>query len=228
MSCWRGSITIQTTKIMELSEKLLSRGASSLSDKELLVLLMEDLPHVEECVTALFASYSDSLSAIMNVEVARLRMTQGIGLKRAQRVAVAAELGRRVAQSERTELHKITSNADVVNHFREKLSALPHEECWVLYLTSANSVIESQRLSTGGVGGTVVDHRLVAKRALELLATQIIMVHNHPSGSSEPSAEDVELTQRVKLALQLFDIRLLDHIIISRNSDYSFLGAQIL
>ncbi len=213
---------------MELSEKLLARGVCSLSDRELLMLLMEDMPHVEECVDALFESHSNTLSSIMNADVAKLRMIKGLGIKRAQRVAVAAELGRRFAQCERTNLHKITSNADVVNHFRAKLNRLPHEECWVLYLTSANSVIESQRLSTGGVGGTVVDHRLIVKRALELLSTQIIMIHNHPSGSSKPSVEDVKLTQKVKSALQLFDIKLLDHIIISSNSDFSFLGSHLL
>ncbi|MFR9598012.1 MAG: JAB domain-containing protein, partial [Rikenellaceae bacterium] len=88
--------------------------------------------------------------------------------------------------------------------------------------------IESQRMSVGGVTTTVVDHRLVIKRALELLAPQIIMVHNHPSGSIEPSPEDVELTERVRLAAELFDIKLLDHIIVGRTGDYSFRGSNLL
>ncbi len=192
------------------------------------MLVLDDMPNTEMVADKLLARYNGSLSAIASADVARLRMVEGIGLKRAQRLVACVELGRRVVQESHLELTVITSSRDVVDYFRPKLGALPHEECWVLYLTSSNSVVESQRLSVGGVTATIVDHKLIINRALELLATQIILIHNHPSGAVEPSGEDVELTHRVNLAAKLFDIKLLDHIIVSRVGDYSFLSSNLL
>lgn len=200
----------------------------SLNDVELLSLLLEDMPHAEECATALLQAYKMSFAKLLGEPIARLRMVEGIGVRRAQRMAIAAEIGRRAAQQQPASLDAISSSADIIEYFRPQLSALSHEECWVLYLTSANSIIESQRHSIGGIGATVVDCRLIIKRALELLATQIIMVHNHPSGTAQPSSGDISLTQRVRAASELFNIRLLDHIIISRTEEYSFLGAGLL
>ena len=102
------------------------------------------------------------------------------------------------------------------------LGALQHEECWVLYLASSGRVLERMRISQGGVQATVVDCRLIIRRALELLAVQIVLVHNHPSGSTDPSGQDQSLTERVEAAAALFDIRLLDHVIIARGAHYSF------
>ncbi len=209
------------------SDKLLARGVASLSDKELLTLLLCDMPHVEECVESILSKYR-SLSPLLSEDIARLRMVEGMGLKRAQRIVVAAELGRRFVRESVSELTTISNSSDVTNHFKPKLESLQYEECWVLYLTSSNSVIESQRLSVGGVTATIVDHRLIIKRALELLSTQIIMIHNHPSGSVEPSRDDIDMTQRVQCAAALFDIKLLDHIIIGRFGDYSFLRSKLL
>ena len=120
------------------------------------------------------------------------------------------------------EVVSISTDADVVRLMRGQLESIPHEECWVLYLTSSNRLIERQRVRQGGVQATVVDHRLIVKRALELLATQLIMVHNHPSGAAEPSGADKSLTQKVKEAAALFDIRLLDHVILSNEGNFSF------
>lgn len=97
-----------------------------------------------------------------------------------------------------------------------------------MYLTASNRIIERQRVSQGGVTGTVVDHRIVVKRALELLATQLILIHNHPSGTAEASPQDRALTERIARAAALFDIRLLDHIVIARGGDFSFLRAGLL
>ena len=116
----------------------------------------------------------------------------------------------------------------MVRLFRPRLERLTHEECWVVYLTSSNRIIERQRVSQGGVTGTVVDHRLIVKRALELLATQLILIHNHPSGTPEASAQDKLLTERIAKAAALFDIRLLDHLIIARDGDFSFRRAGLI
>lgn len=140
----------------------------------------------------------------------------------------AAEFGRRVAASRAAEADVIATSDDVVALFRPQLETLAYEECWAVYLTSSNRIIERQRISQGGVQGTVVDHRLVVKRALELLATQLVLIHNHPSGAAAPSPQDKVLTERVAQAAALFDIRLLDHIIIAREGDFSFLRAGLV
>ncbi len=209
----------------EMSDKLLARGVASLSDRELLMILLSDMANAQECVDSILAKYS--FSTLVDVDIQRLRMVEGIGLKRAQRVVVAAQIGRRMTLSA-NELQRISSSRDVVDYFRPKLELLNHEECWVLYLTSSNGVIESQRVSLGGVSATIVDHRLIIKRALELLCTQIIIIHNHPSGVSDPSQDDIDLTKKIKQAADLFDIKLLDHIIISRGADYSFRSSKLL
>ena len=212
------------TMMQPLYDKALSRGIASLSDEELLTLLVEE-PGVAASV---LRSSGGSLASVAAEEPARLRMVGGLGRNRALRLLAAAEFGRRVAESRAGEADVIATSDDVVHLFRPKLQRLDHEECWVLYLTSSNRIVERQRVSQGGVQGTVVDHRLIIKRALELLATQLIMVHNHPSGAAEPSPQDKVLTERIARAAALFDIRLLDHLIISREGDFSFLREGLL
>lgn len=212
------------TMMQPLYDKALSRGIASLSDEELLTLLVEE-PGVAASV---LRSCGGSLASVAAEEPARLRMVGGLGRNRALRLLAAAEFGRRVAESRAGEADVIATSDDVVHLFRPKLQRLDHEECWVLYLTSSNRIVERQRVSQGGVQGTVVDHRLIIKRALELLATQLIMVHNHPSGTAEPSPQDKVLTERIARAAALFDIRLLDHLIISREGDFSFLREGLL
>lgn len=212
------------TMMQPLYDKALSRGIASLSDEELLTLLVEE-PGVAASV---LRSCGGSLASVAAEEPARLRMVGGLGRNRALRLLAAAEFGRRVAESRAGEADVIATSDDVVHLFRSKLQRLDHEECWVLYLTSSNRIVERQRVSQGGVQGTVVDHRLIIKRALELLATQLIMVHNHPSGAAEPSPQDKVLTERIARAAALFDIRLLDHLIISREGDFSFLREGLL
>ena len=207
------------TMMQPLYDKALSRGIASLSDEELLTLLVEE-PGVAASV---LRSCGGSLASVAAEEPARLRMVGGLGRNRALRLLAAAEFGRRVAESRAGEADVIATSDDVVHLFRPD-----HEECWVLYLTSSNRIVERQRVSQGGVQGTVVDHRLIIKRALELLATQLIMVHNHPSGAAEPSPQDKVLTERIARAAALFDIRLLDHLIISREGDFSFLREGLL
>lgn len=207
-----------------LHDKLLSRGVASLSDVELLAMLVEssgDARDPQQIADGLLRECG-SLQGVARSELGRLRMVEGIGMRRAERLVVAAEIGRRVAMTSNAEVVSISTDADVVRLMRGQLENISHEECWVLYLTSSNRLIERQRVSQGGVQATVVDHRLIVKRALELLSTQIIMVHNHPSGAASPSEADKTLTRRVADAAALFDIRLLDHVIISKEGSFSF------
>lgn len=208
----------------ELADRLAARGVEALSDRELLAWLLDDVQAAE----ALLATYDGSLARIGSEAEARLRMVGGLGLKRARMLQVAAEFGRRAAQADGVPAEFVSTSDDVVRLFRPQLERLVHEECWVIYLTASNRIIERQRVSQGGVTGTVVDHRLIVKRALELLATQLILIHNHPSGTPEASPQDRVLTERVAQAAALFDIRLLDHVIVARDGDFSFRRAGLL
>lgn len=213
-----------------LHDKLASRGVAALDDKELLALLVEstsDSSDAMQMAERIIGQYG-SLAALLRQPLSRLRMVEGMGLRRAERLQLAAELGRRVVASSTGEMDSISTDVDVVRLMRPVFDGMQHEECWVLYLTSSNRIIERHRVSKGGVQSTVVDHRLIVKRALELLSTQMIMVHNHPSGSTEPSDADKFLTRKVAEAAGLFDIRLLDHVIISSEGEYSFLRAGLL
>ena len=213
-----------------LTNKIMTRGIGSLTDAELLSLLLEQgnaAMSAQQMAEKILAE-SGSLAAIGRTDIARLRMIEGVGLKRAVRISAAVEFGRRYMKSQAEEVESITASDDVVRIFRPLFEGMQHEECWVLYLTNSNRIIERQRLSRGGVQGTVVDRRLVAKRALELLATQVIMVHNHPSGDARPSDGDKTLTNTIAEALTLFDIRLLDHLIIARSDWFSFRQSGLL
>ena len=203
--------------MQEIRDKVTLRGYESLSDLELLTLLLEDKTLAEELLRV-----CGSLRAIADTQPSRLRMIAGLGSKRAERLLSATTLGRRVASANRAIEETITSSEDVVRTMRPLLKELKHEECWAIYLTNSNRIIERCRISQGGVQATVVDQRLIVKRALELLSTRLIIVHNHPSGSATPSGADFDITNRVKEATSLFDIQLLDHIIISASESYSF------
>lgn len=209
---------------MDLHDKMAVRGVGALDDRELLALLTED----EQLAGALLDAAGGSLARLADEDVARLRMIGGLGLRRARMLLAAAEFGRRVALARDGGADIISTSDDVVRLFRPMLGKLTYEECWVLYLTASNRIIERQRVSQGGVQGTVVDHRLIVKRALEVLATQIVLVHNHPSGAAEASPQDKALTERVAAASALFDIRLLDHLIIAREGDFSFLREGLI
>lgn len=208
-----------------IQDKLLSRGVAHLDDEELLAAFLADGATDDGAVQLakeLLAQCGGSLQRLADSDVARLRMLAGLGLRRAVQLKTAVEIGRRVAVADSQSIDTIASDSDVVKIMEPLIGALPHEECWALYLASSGKIVDKVRISQGGVQATVVDYRMVLKRALEVLAVQVVLVHNHPSGSAEPSAQDRQLTERVAEGCRLFDIRLLDHVIIARGAHYSF------
>lgn len=208
----------------DVRDKIALRGVGALTDAELLALVIDDAP-----LATRLLEQAGSLAALSRMDVSRLRMAEGLGLARAEKVAAAAELGRRFARAESQRVESVLSSEDAIRILRPHFEGLAREECRVLFLTSSNRVVECMLLSAGGVQATVVDHRLIVKRALELLATQIIVAHNHPSGSASPSEPDCALTRRIKESAALFDIVLLDHIIIASSGEtFSFKGAGML
>lgn len=203
--------------MQEIRNKIALRGFESLTEQELLTILLEDKTLAEELIAE-----CGSLRNIASMPSSRLRMVAGLGSKRTERVQTAIEIGNRIVSANRAIDEVILSSEDVVRTMRPLLKELKHEECWAIYLTNSNRIIERSRISQGGVQATVVDQRLIVKRALELLSTRIIIVHNHPSGSATPSGADFDITKKIKDATALFDIQLLDHIIISATESYSF------
>lgn len=208
-------------------EKFVAQGAEALSDAELLSLLIASRGEEESIATAeRLLSDVGSLAALSHLTAGELRQRESLGMERATRVVAAMELGRRVLVAESGEQPVIRDRNDVVTLFAPLISTLDHEELWVLYLSSSNRVLERRRISVGGSSSVTTDCKLIVRHALTLVASSIILVHNHPSGAAEASREDELFTSRLRDAAALFDIQLLDHIIVARGGgSYSFRSA---
>lgn len=209
----------------EVREKLVIRGVEAMSDVELLSVLLHQgssSTRSLELARRVERETGGELMRLSQMELPQLRMLGSMGIRRAAVVASALELGRRVVREESTTIRTIVTNNDVVELFRPHIAELKYEEFWVLYLSSANTVLDKVRVSKGGVSGTVVDKRIVVRRALELLASSLILVHNHPSGVAKPSGDDESLTAGIVESAGLFDIAVLDHLIITTGECYSF------
>ena len=206
-------------------EKLMLKGKQVLSDAELIAILIGSGSRNESAVSLskrILASVDNNLNALGKLSLKQLMEFKGIGEAKAISIAAALELGRRRRVEETVELKKISSSKAVFDIMQPLIGELPHEEFWVLYLNNSNKVIHKSQLSKGGIAGTVVDIRLVFKMALEQNATSLILTHNHPSGKLEASNADKEITQKLKLAGEQLEIRVLDHIIITEKGYLSF------
>lgn len=209
----------------EVREKLIILGAKCLSDSELLSIVIDAGAGEKDSVALsenLLSRYGNSMTEMSHAELSELRMAEGLGIKRAALLSAVFEIGRRMHAETQKAPVIIRSKEDVLKLLQPEFSRLEHEEMWVIYLTSANGVIEKRRVSQGGVKSLVVDYKLIIKRGIEVLATSLIIAHNHPSGIAKPSNEDIEITERLKTAANILEMALLDHIIIAENSSYSF------
>lgn len=212
-------------------EKLLYKGRSALSDAELVAILIGSGNRTESAVglcKRILGSVDNNLSALGKLSVAQLMTFNGIGEAKAITIAAAMELGRRRRSEDKVDRTKITSSTSVFEVMQPLLGELPHEEFWILYLNNANTIIKQQQLSKGGITGTLVDVRLTLKTALEVGATALILVHNHPSGTLKPSQADQQITQKLKMASQSLDIKVLDHVIVTEHQYFSFADQGIL
>jgi DNA repair protein RadC len=170
----------------------------------------------------ILTSVNHNLNELGKLMVEDLIKYKGIGEAKVIGIVAALELGRRRKQSEIIQKQKITSSQDVYNIFHPILADLPHEEFWILILNRFNKVIDKQKISQGGISGTVTDVRIILRLAIEKLATSIIVCHNHPSGNVNPSDADVSITRKIKEAGSFMEIELLDHLIVTDGSFYSF------
>ena len=212
-------------------EKLLAKGKTSLSDSELLAILIGSGNRAESAVALckrILASVDNNLNNLSKLSISQLQDFKGIGEAKAICIVSALELGRRRRGEAEVKLDKIHSSKSVFEIMQPIIGDLQHEEFWVLYLNNSNKIINKQQLSKGGITGTMVDIRIVMKKALEVSATAIILCHNHPSGTLVASAADKSITQKIKQAAISLDIKLLDHIIITEREYTSFSDKGIL
>lgn len=207
-------------------EKLLLKGVSSLSDAELIAILIgsgnKNETAVELSQRILF-SVNNNLNSLGKLTISKLiKDFNGIGEAKAISIIAALELGKRRKLSEGEKQIQIHSGEDAYDVLHPHLGDLRHEEVWVLLLNQSNKVIKKAQMSKGGITASSIDIRLIVKEALDNLATGIILAHNHPSGNSRPSEEDNRITHKLEDACRLLDIRMLDHLIICDNEYYSY------
>ena len=212
-------------------EKLLSKGRSALSDAELIAILIGSGNREESAVglsKRILASVANNLSELGKVSIKDLIKFKGIGEAKAISIAAALELGRRRGGGEALSRKHITSSKSIFELMHPLLGDLSHEEFWVIYLNNSNKVLDKLQLSKGGMTGTLVDTRIALKRALEVGAISLALVHNHPSGTLQPSEADKQVTQRLATASKSLDLRVIDHLIITEKGYFSFADEGVL
>ena len=207
-------------------EKMLRKGSQSLSDAELLAILIGSGSRNETVVELsrrILHNCHDNLNELAQLSISDLcKRFKGIGEAKAISILAAMELGKRRKSAEILERQKITSSIHLFELFEPIMCDLQHEEFWVALLNGANKVIEIKRLTQGGSRQTVVDIPMLLKMALEKSAQAIAVSHNHPSGQNRPSHEDEEITRRIKKGCEAISIVFIDHIIIAQKKYYSF------
>lgn len=206
-------------------EKYAKNGAMALSDAELIAILLRTGNTTESAVDLakkLLAYSGNSLNALSDMSLRELSRIKGIGQAKAIALLTAFELGKRIRAEKVEESLQILNSRDVVNLMQDKIAHLDHEEFWAIYLSQANRILQTCQISKGGISSTGVDTRIVIQEAVLNKATQIILCHNHPSGSVRPSRADIQLTEKLRHAAELMDVILVDHIIIHKERYYSF------
>lgn len=206
-------------------EKLLNGGQKSLTDAELMAILLRSGSRGESALALskrILSDYNQDLYALGKAGLSELMLYKGVGEAKAIALIAALELGRRRQHIPENKIESIQSSEDAFSYVAAKLQDLPLEEFWIILLNQASKPIKTIKISSGGVSQVVVDARIIMRHAITQLASSIILIHNHPSGNLKPSKQDIQLTDKLKQGVTLFDIRLLDHLIITDNDYFSF------
>lgn len=206
-------------------EKVMANGIQYLTDAELLAILMGSGTRNTTAVDLarnILGGAENNLQELGRKSITDLQKIKGVGPAKAISVLAAMELGRRRSGTLQMEKIPVKSSETVFSLFHPIMGDLDHEEFWLLMLNRANRVLGRFKVSQGGLSGTVIDTRIILKKALDNLASSIIVCHNHPSGNMQPSDADVKITEKLKKAAEILEIKLLDHIIIADKSYFSF------
>ena len=212
-------------------EKMIEKGAAALSDAELLAILI-GYGYTEEravvLMRRLLLSCDNNLNTLAKWEVCDYSRFKGMGPAKSITVMAALELGKRRKLQNIRERLRITCSKDIYEIFQPLMCDLAQEEFWVLLLNQATKLIDKIRISSGGIDGTYADVRSILREALMQRATQIAVVHNHPSGNIQPSQPDRTLTEHIRKAADTMNIRLVDHVIVCEDGFYSFADEGLL
>jgi DNA repair protein RadC len=212
-------------------EKLITKGAATLSDSELLAILINNGNKESSAIDLakeVMILGNNNLNELGKLTLKDIQKIKGIGPAKAITIAAALELGRRRHASAALEKPQVTSSKEVAQYIRALIKDYSYEVFAVLFLNKANKINCFEIISKGGITGTVADPRIILKKALEEEATSIVLCHNHPSGNLNPSKADEEITFKIKQAAKYFDIKVIDHIIVSEEGYFSFADEGIL
>lgn len=212
-------------------EKLISKGPAALSDAELLAILLNNGAKSKSAIELgreVLRAASNNLPELGKLNVRQLKKIRGIGDAKAVTIVAAMELARRKQAGYMREKQVISRGAEAALFFKPMLADSNHETFYVMYLTHNCRVLHYRCISTGGVSSTVVDPRVIFKEALETGASRLLLCHNHPSGSLSPSFADIGITRKLKEAGRLFDIEVIDHIIVSEAGYYSMVEEGVI
>lgn len=206
-------------------EKMLLKGIHALSDAELLAILIATGTKNESALglgKQVLNLTQNNLNQLGKLSVKDLQKVKGIGIAKAITISAALELGRRRKLEDAQISVTIKTSKQAFLYFEPRLNDLRHEEFWVAYLGRNHKLIEVKKISEGGVSGTVADPKIIFKHAIDLMASSIVLSHNHPSGSLKPSDADIQLTKKIIRAGKVLDVYVMDHIIIGDRDYYSF------
>lgn len=203
----------------------------AVTDAELIAILIGSGNTSETAVELskrILSTTSNNLNELSKKGIDFLKSFNGIGEAKAVTIVAALELGKRRKEAEVFNKSKITGSKDAANYFQPLLGDLNHEEFWVMLLNRGNKILDTFMISQGGVSGTVIDVRLILKKAIDNLASSLILCHNHPSGTMEASDADLKITRKISDAAKIMDISVIDHIIIGQNHYLSFADEGML
>lgn len=212
-------------------EKLMLKGKLALSDAELIAILMGSGNREQSAVELardILGSINNDLNQLAKVGVKDLMKFKGVGEAKAISIVAALELGRRRKEGEATERPRLGASILAYELLKPYMLDLLREEFWILLLDKNNRLLKTLQISTGGVASTLADPKLIFKPALDHLASGIILAHNHPSGNLEPSHDDLRLTKRLATAGRILEITVVDHIIFTDDSYFSFRDRELL
>lgn len=213
-------------------EKLMLKGASVLSNSELLAILINNGTVDKSAVDVakdLLAKVDNDIQRMAKLSVKEMLKlkVKGIGPAKAISIAAALELGIRRNTAD-NKIERILSSKDIANFLKAQYQYHKHEVFVVMYLNQSNKVLHHEIVSEGGIAGTVVDPRIILQKALAHNATSLVLSHNHPSGNLKPSRQDEMLTEKIRMAASYFDIKIIDHIIVSEEGYYSFADSGLI
>lgn len=212
-------------------EKLSGQGRRALTDAELIAILIGSGNRDESAVELskrILMHYENDLNVLGRASIEELSKFKGIGEAKAISIIAALEIGRRRNDTEEKTPEFIGGSRDAYNFLKRFLVDLPHEEFWVLMLSQNCKILGKELISKGGINATIADPKVIFSAALRYSAVNIMLSHNHPSGNLKPSQADIDLTKKIAAAGRLLDIKVLDHLIITDSSYYSFADEGVI